>query len=112
MSNAVFTYSQNFHGSNTSVWNTAKEIKHHLQVQSLEELLERFGSRSSALPAVSDDVHWSRLLSQDVHVDELKAAHFAIQHACPYAHGRFTDDIDQVSGLRTTEYLEVIKTVT
>lgn len=100
VSNAVFMYSPSFLGSNTSNWNTVKEIKHHLQVQSLEELLEGFGSRSFASPVVSHPVYWSRLVGQDVHVDELKVAQFAVQHACPYAHGWLTDDVDHVSDLR------------
>lgn len=75
-------------------------IQSNLQVESLKEFLERFGSRSSASPVVSHPVNWSTFLSQDVHVDELKASHFAIQHACPYAHGWLTDDINHVSNLR------------
>lgn len=38
-------------------------------------------------------------LHQNVDIDELEVAHFVFQHACPDAHRRLADDVDDVADL-------------
>lgn len=70
-----------------------------LQVDTIQELLQRFRLGPFASSARLSLSGCSFLFQDNIHINELEVSYFVVQHACPYAHRGFTDDIDYVSFL-------------
>lgn len=70
-----------------------------LQVDTIQEVLQCFGLGPFASSVQLYLSGCSFLFQDNIHVNELEVSYFVVQHACPYAHGGFTDDIYNVSFL-------------
>ena len=70
-----------------------------LQVDTVQEFLQCLGLGPFASSVRLYLSGCSFLFQNNIHVNELEVSYFVIQHACPYAHGGFADDIDNVSFL-------------
>lgn len=70
-----------------------------LQVDTIQELLQcfRLGPFASSVRLYLSGC--SFVFQDNVHINELEVSYFVVQHACPYAHGGFTDYIYNVSFL-------------
>lgn len=70
-----------------------------LQVDTFQELLQcfRLGPFASSVWVYLSGC--SFFFQDNIHINELEISYFVVQHACPYAHGSFADDIYDVSFL-------------
>lgn len=73
---------------------------YYFQVDSIKELFYRggFGLPDPPSPARLFGLHL--LFIQDIDIDELEGANFAIEHPHPRSHRRLTNDINDISALQ------------
>jgi hypothetical protein len=77
----------------------------YLEVDAFEQLLYRGGFGRSALPLPSDgSLGLLLLLTQHVHIDELKGAHLIVEQTHPCPHGGLTDDVNHIPSLEHNIY--------
>lgn len=75
-------------------------LLHYFEIDALQKLLYRGRFRRVTFPPLLHAPFGFLLfLVQHIHVDELKRSHLVIEEPHPRAHGRLTDDVDQISSL-------------
>lgn len=75
-------------------------MQYYFEIDALQKLLYRGRFRRVTFPPLLHTAFGFLLfLVQHVHVNELKRSHFVTEEPHPRAHGRLTDDVDQISSL-------------
>lgn len=89
-------WSQCWHPSHSWVLLSPAAPVPHLQVDALQQLMERLGLEALVPAGAPAPAGRDCLLRDHIHVDELEGAHSVVEQPSPGAHGWLLDDADDV----------------